>query len=106
MPGNNPDVSQILNTGAIPADGPNRIGKFLLNVFTKIARPLVLCALRVRLNEAAQKLESNQTRRYIGGPKTVEDEEDLKEMTVCRHLFLSMVSPVLRQLGVFRSSFR
>ena len=87
LPVPNPDVSQILNTGATSADAPGGIGKFFLNAFTKIVRPIILCSLNLRMSKAAKELERNQSRKYIGGPKIVEDEKSHKEMAVCRHLF-------------------
>ena len=87
LPEMNPNVSQILNTAVTSADAPSWVGKFFLDTFAKLTRPLVLFFLKVRMNKAASNLESNQIRKYIGAPKIVEDEKNLKEMAVRRHLF-------------------
>ena len=82
LPVPNPDTSQILGTPTTSAGGPSWIGKFFLNTFTSLLRPLVLFSLKVNMNRAARKLDSTQTRRYIRGPVIFEDEKNLSQMAV------------------------
>lgn len=85
LPDINPEVSHVLATAASAPTSQSGIKRLLFSAFVKVARPLALLFVKLRLRKAAKKLEKQEASKYAHGPCIYEhkDVKHSKPMTVC-----------------------
>ena len=76
LPDINPDVSHVLVTSPSTSSLSrwSNVTNWFLGAFVRIAKPIALCFVKLRLDWAVAQLKWAQWTRYRGGPKIYADE--------------------------------